>query len=197
MFDHLVGEVTALAPARVVLRVAGIGFELKVPTTVSQRLQVGATACLYTVLHVADGQPTLLGFGTAAEREFGRMLMGVSGVGPSMSLAILSTWSIAEVAGAILAGEHQVLKRVKGVGARTAERLCLELRDRVAGMTFDGPGLVPPSVVLLPQSCEDAIAALVTLGFPLKEARTKVLRLHEAAPGTATPELITQVLRQG
>ncbi len=194
MYDHILGEVVATRPARVVLRSGGVGYELKVPMGVSSGLQPGETACLYTILHVTDGNPTLLGFRNRQEREFARMILSVSGVGPAMSLAILSTYTAERTAQAILQGEHHLLKAVKGIGAKTAERLCLELRDKVGKLQL-GSGDAMPSAVLMPQSCEDAIAALVTLGYSEKDAKKRVQAHHERIPDATTEGLIRSVLR--
>ena len=193
MYDHILGEVVETQAARVVLRAHGVGYELQVPMGVSAALRTGTTTCLYTVLHVTDGNPTLLGFADRTQREFARMLMAVSGVGPAMSLAILSTYAVEQIAGALVQGEHQILTRVKGVGKKTAERLCLELRDKVAKLPL--AGLPPTTAVLAPQCCEDAIGALVTLGYSEKEAGTKVAAHYERSPEATTEELIRLVLR--
>lgn len=194
MYDHILGEVVETQPARVVLRAGGVGYELKVPMGVSSGLQPGETACLYTILHVTDGNPTLLGFRDRKEREFARMILSVSGVGPAMSLAILSTYTAERTAQAVVQGEHHVLRAVKGVGAKTAERLCLELRDKVGKLQL-GSGDTVSSAVLMPQSYEDAIAALQTLGYNEKDAKKRVQAHHEETPDATTEELVRSVLR--
>lgn len=194
MYDHVQGEVVDKQPARVVLRANGIGFELMVPMGVSASLELKDQVCLYTILHVTDGNPTLIGFRNRVEREFARMLMSVAGVGPSMSLAILSTYTVEQVAGAIVDGEHKLLRNVKGVGTKTAERLCLELRDKVAKLSLAGVEFAP-TVVLMPRSHQDAVTALVTLGYSEKEASKKVQSHSTTAPQATTEELIRLVLR--
>ena len=201
MYDHFEGEVADSTPARIVLRVAGIGYELKVPTSTSARLRAGESARLFTILHVVDGQPTLLGFHTRAERELARRLLGVNGVGPSMCLMILSTMSPQQVGRAVLDGDAAQLKRVKGVGAKTAERLCLELRDIVQKLGFaeaagdGGTGSVGAEVVLEPRARRDAISGLLTLGYTEKEARKKVEAIAKDAPEAETEEIIRRVLQ--
>ena len=140
-----------------------------------------------------DGYPSLLGFADRAERDLASRLLAVSGVGKVMTLAILSTYSPHEVAGAILRDDHVALKRVKGVGAKTAERLCLELRDHVAKL--DLGAAAPAAVSLVPPAAEDAIAALITLGYSAKEARDKVGRAYQSAPDAGTEQLVKTVLR--
>jgi Holliday junction DNA helicase RuvA len=192
MYDHLRGEVVDLRPARAVLLVSGVGWELEVPTGTWASLAVGQQTRLFTILHVVDGTPSLLGFAQRTERELARALLTVNGVGKAMTLAILSTYAPGEVARAILDGNHQALRRVKGVGPKTAERLCLELRDRVTKL--DLAGEMPP-LELLPRRAEDAVAALVTLGYSEKEARAKVGKALDGAASATTEELIKGVLR--
>ncbi|MCC6670253.1 MAG: Holliday junction branch migration protein RuvA [Planctomycetes bacterium] len=192
MYDHVHGEVTEVQPARVVVRAAGIGYELKVPMGTTARVSVGKVATLFTVLHVVEGNPTLLGFATRGERELCRRLLSVSGVGPALSLAILSTWPPAELVVAIQTGNTALLRKVKGVGAKTAERLCLELRDHLADLDLgDARAAVPPTSPV----AEDAVAALVVLGFQEREAREKVRRILHDRPGADTEDLVKTALR--
>ena len=193
MYERLIGQVVETHPARAVVCTGGIGYELKVSVPTSSSLRVGQDCQLFTILHVVDGNPTLLGFASKTERDLARRLLSVSGVGPAMTLAILSTYSPEEVARAIVRGEATVLQRVKGVGTKTAERLCLELRDAVAKMDLATDEGVGPS--LLPQTADDAIAALLTLGYSEKEANKKVRSAHGARPDSDTEELIKSVLR--
>lgn len=193
MYDHIVGEVVDVQPAHAVLRAHGVGFDLKVPLPTSRDLTAGTTATLFTILHVVDGDPTLLGFGTRAERNLARKLMTVSGVGPTVCLAILSTFSPEEVVAAILAGDATSLRRVRGVGPRLADRLCLELKETMARFEI-GP-TSKPTVTLLPRTTEDAIAGLIVLGYSEKEARTKVGKVLADGKGSSTEELIRAVLQ--
>lgn len=193
MYDHIRGPVVDKQAARAVICAGGVGYELKVSLPTSSSLAVGEDCQLFTILHVVDGNPTLLGFATKTERSLARKLLSVSGVGPAMTLAILSTWSPEEVAGAIIGGESAVLQRVKGVGARTAERLCLELRDQVAKMDLNLASGAGPT--LLPQTAEDAVAALLSLGYTEKEASKRVNVAYGKRPDADTEELIKSVLR--
>ena len=193
MYDHLRGEILEVHPARVVIRAGGVGYELKVPVTTSAALTAGQDALLYTILHVVDGQPSLLAFLDKSERELARKMMCVSGVGPSTSLTILSMYSAGMVVEALRDGNHQLLQKAKGIGAKTAERLCLELKDHARKL--DVGSAAEQTVSVLPQASEDAVAALMTLGYAEKEARKKVLRHCERDPASSTEELIKQVLQ--
>jgi Holliday junction DNA helicase RuvA len=192
VYDHLRGELIERQAARVVLRAGGVGYDLKVPAGTLQRAAPGETVLLHTILHVVDGAPTMLGFATRDEREVARKLLSVGGVGPAMTLAILSTFAPLELAVALRTGDLTALKRIKGVGTKTAERLCVELRDQIETLDLSGSA---PAAALLPQSSEDAIAALVTLGYSEKEARERVRRAHSASPQASTEDMVKTVLR--
>lgn len=195
MYDHLRGEILEAHPARVVIRAGGVGYELKVPVTTSTGLTPGQEALLYTILHVVDGQPLLLGFADRSERDLARKMMSVSGVGPQTSLAILSMYSARMVVEALREGNHQLLQRAKGIGQKTAERLCLELKDHAHKLDVAIGAAAEPTMSVLPQASEDAVAALMTLGYAEKDARKKVLRRCEQDPDATTEELIKQVLQ--
>lgn len=193
MYDHIVGEVVEAQPARAVLRAGGVGFDFKVPLPTSRDLRPGSQATLFTILHVVDGDPTLLGFATRAERNLARTLMTVSGVGPTVCLAVLSTFTPEQVVAAILAGDATSLRRVRGVGPRLADRMCLELKESIARFEFHPTA--QPSVTRLPRSTEDAIAGLIVLGYSEKEARTKVGKAMADGKGATTEDLIRAVLQ--
>lgn len=193
MYDHLVGEVVEKSASRIVLRCGGVGYECRVSLTTVAQLQVGQQQQLFTVLHVVDGMPSLLGFATRAERELARKVMSVSGVGPSIALSLLSVYSPRDLAAAIAGGDAPALKRVKGVGQKTSERLCLELRDAMAKLDLGADG--QPARSLPTQTVDDAIAALVTLGYAEKDARDKVEKARRSA-GTADTEALVKAVLQ-
>jgi Holliday junction DNA helicase RuvA len=196
MYDHLHGEVVEKHASRAVVRCGGVGYELRISLESAASLQVGSTCQVFTILHVVDGTPSLLGFATRAERELAKKLLGVSGVGPSIALALLSVLAPADLAHAIARGDTAALKAVKGVGQKTAERLCLELREAMAKLDLQpvrAGGLPLPS-----QSADDAIAALVTLGYSEKDARDKVDRVRRRpdAPKSGDTESLVKAVLQ-
>lgn len=195
MYDHLVGDIIEKVGSRAVLRAGGVGYDLKVSLTTAAALRTGEQATLYTILHVVDSNPSLLGFASRSERELARRLLATSGVGPSIALSILSVYTPIEVAARISANDAAALQCVKGVGKKTAERLCLELREVVQKLQLEPSAGEEPTVVLPTQKTEDAVAALVTLGYSEREARNKLDKVRAAAPEADTEDLVRAVLR--
>jgi Holliday junction DNA helicase RuvA len=196
VYDHLLGEVVEKHASRAVVRCGGVGYDLRISLESASALRVGAEAQVFTILHVVDGTPSLLGFATRAERELAKKLLSVGGVGPSIALALLSVMAPAALAHAIAHGDTAALKAVKGVGQKTAERLCLELREAMAKL--DLPAVDAAGRALPSQSADDAIAALVTLGYSEKDARDKVERVRRRADAPAvgdTESLVKAVLQ--
>ena len=160
-------------------------------------MRAAETARLYTILHVVDGTPSLIGFATRAERDLARRVLAVSGVGPAIALAILSTYDPASFGRMVVEGDVAMLRRVKGIGGKTAERLCLELRDRIGELDLPGDPTqpAPPAADAMPPAGVDAIAALTTLGYSEKDARQRVTKALEADADATTEALIKTVLR--
>ncbi|GAB4147157.1 MAG: Holliday junction branch migration protein RuvA [Planctomycetota bacterium] len=190
MYDHLSGEVIEKRAALVVLRVSGVGYEVKVPLATAARLEIGRQEILYTILHVVEGVPTLLGFLTKSERDLARRILAVTGVGPTIVLSVLSVFTPDEFVGHVADNDPAALCKVRGVGRKTAERLCLELRDVAAKL---GKGS-SAGAALAPRSASDASAALVTLGFSEREARAKVEKARGKLPDADTEQLVKAVL---
>lgn len=197
MYDHLLGEVVEKHASRAVVRCSGVGYELRISLESASALHVGQQAQVFTILHVVDGTPSLLGFATRAERELAKKLLAVSGVGPSIALALLSVLAPHDLAHAIAHGDTAALKAVKGVGQKTAERLCLELREAMQKLDLPATGAAGDRP-LPSQSADDAIAALVTLGYSEKDARDKVERVRRraGAPAAADTEALVKAVLQ-
>ncbi|MCB9877186.1 MAG: Holliday junction branch migration protein RuvA [Planctomycetes bacterium] len=196
MYDHLLGEIVEKHASRVVVRCAGVGYDVRVSLNSATQLQVGATQKLFTVLNVVDGVPSLLGFATAAERELARRLLNVTNVGPAIALALLSVYAPADLAACIARDDAAALKAVKGVGQKTAERICLELREVVAKLDLGAPAAASGKATSVGGVDDDAIAALVTLGFKENDARTKVDKARGRLGGTADTEAIVKAVLQ-
>lgn len=171
MIARLSGTVAAVGPDHLVVQVGGVGFRVCVPTPVLEQIDgVGRPVELVTYLHVRENELTLYGFLTEEERSLFEMLLGVSGVGPKVALATLSTVSPDALRQAVLQEEPGILSRVPGIGAKTARAIIFHLKDRLVA---EG---VEPAALLTDQDAE-VIAALTALGFSLVEAQSALQRL--------------------
>lgn len=199
MIAHVEGLLVEARPGHVVLDVGGVGYGVAVPLSTYDRLpKVGQPCRLLTHLHHREEQMVLYGFATEAERELFRMLIGVSNVGPRIALAALSGLSVEDFREAIATGDVKLLKSVQGIGARTAERIIVELKERVGALPAV-QALARTAAAKEPDVVRDAVSALVTLGYALVAAHTAVRRVLEEAGDAGekldTQEVVTRALR--
>jgi Holliday junction DNA helicase RuvA len=195
MIGSLNGVLAAKTPPYLLLEVGGVGYEIEAPMSTFYILpQVGERARLLTHLHVREDAQVLYGFGTVAERVLFRSLLKVSGVGPRIALAILSGVTATAFAQAVRSEDTAMLTRIPGVGRKIAERLIVEMRDRIDNEpTAASPGVTVPLAAAGPQS--EAFSALVALGYKPAEA-TRLLRAVDADGSTlGTEELIKRALQ--
>jgi len=174
MFDSLSGTLTSVSPGAVVLEAGGVGFHVSISLAVFGRLQAAATGervrLLTEMCWNEKTGPALFGFQEEAEREVFRLLLGGSGVGPRLALAALSVLEPAELLAALAGGDLAKLTRVPGIGRKRAEKLCVELKERAAELAarLGVPAAAPTR--------SDAVAALVSLGYPQRDAEVAVER---------------------
>ena len=161
MIAYVRGTLAEKEPTRVVVEAAGVGYEILVPLSTYDRLpREGEEAKLLTYHGVREDDETLFGFATPDERELFALLTSVNGVGPKIALAILSGPSVGELALAIESGDSKRISSVKGVGRKTAEKICVDLRDKVGAFAMRGRSAAATRPV-----ASDAVAALRALGF--------------------------------
>ncbi len=149
-----------------IVGVGGVGIVASVPAPTADALAPGDAALLYTHLHVREDALTLYGFASAGELRLFEQLIGVSGIGPRAALALLSALDYAHLTTAIATGETDALRRVPGIGQKTAERLVLELRDKVTPPVEPGAAPQPAR----PERDAELIGALLGLGYSQQEA---------------------------
>ena len=178
----------------VILEANGIGYEMSMSSKALGTLPaVGNTAQVWTYLHVKDDGMSLFGFCDASEKEMFVKLIGVSGIGPKMAISALSTFNPKELASAIAAGDVTRISSVPGIGKKTAQRLVLELKDKVTDEELTSSG---PSVSVRPaaDSAEtEAIEALMALGYPASDAAKAVSAV--AGQAAKTDEILRLALR--
>ena len=194
MIAFLRGVVAEALPQCLVLDVNGVGYEVIVPLSTFDSLNpvIGQTVTLRTHLHIREIAQLLCGFASDAERDLFRLLIErVSGIGPATAISILSGMNINAFKSAVANGDVRAIARAKGVGKKTAERIVLELKDKVGlASTWMAQQQGTTS-----QAAADAELALVALGFKQAEARKAIRALAEQNPQAGTDELIRGALR--
>lgn len=194
MIAHLKGRLVVRQPPSLVVDVHGVGYECEAPmSTFYELAALGAEVALYTHLVVRDDAHVLYAFGTEDERRVFRALLKVSGVGPKIALGVLSGISIEAFLASVEAQDPDTLVRIPGVGRKTAERILIDLRDRVQGLI--GAATEPAAAgIAQPSAAQgEAYSALVALGYRPAE----VVRLLKAVDpeGATTEDLIRRALR--
>ena len=175
MIGRIKGILIESAPPRIVVDVHGVGYEIDVPMSTFYNLPAhGQEVTLLTQMIVREDAQLLFGFLSAEEREAFRLLLKVSGIGARTALSILSGLSVTDLANAVAMQESALLTKVPGSGKKTAERLLLELKDKLTGTLADA-GISSPAG----STMTDIINALIGLGYSEREARLAVKKLPE------------------
>ncbi|MDH4229301.1 MAG: Holliday junction branch migration protein RuvA [Nitrospirota bacterium] len=191
MIARLCGKVVERDEHRLVLDVHGVGYEVFAPRAALLTLPEGAEVTLHIHTQVREDAIHLYGFESRTDKAMFLLLVGVTGIGPKLALALLSAMPAAELAGAIARADITALSRVSGVGKKTAGRLALELKDKVLTV-----GVVPATVraavvaASAPDGVGDAISALVNLGYPRNHAETAIRQAAETHPELPVEGLI-------
>lgn len=172
MIGRLHGKLIEKTPPQVLVDVGGVGYEVDVPMSTFCSLPAeGSEITLLTHFIVREDAQLLYGFATAAERQTFRALIRISGVGPRIALAVLSGMSTQDLAGAVEQGNATLLTRVPGIGKKTADRLVLELKGKLAGNAFAPAGGAASAAQA------DILSALMALGYSEREAQASVRAL--------------------
>ena len=193
MITHIYGKLIEKTPTYVVVDVNGIGYKIKISLQTFSAID-GELCKLFTHLSVKEDSHTLFGFFEESERHLFRTLISVSGVGPSTAQLILSTFTTEEIVRYITTADVKMVQSVKGIGAKTAQRIIIDLKDKVAkGM--------PKSDLFFDKIDntikEEALSALIALGFAKKGAESKLEKVLQSNPEIASvEELVKTALSQ-
>ena len=181
MISHIEGRVAEKRAGELVIDVNGVGFLLLCPaSTVAAAPAAGETFRCYTHFSVYDGGMDLYGFASKEDREMFRRLCSVSGVGSRTALGVLSTLSLRDLSLAILTGDAASIARAPNVGKKTAQRIILELKDKVDQQDVDMGG-APAAAALNPDAAQEAVQALLALGYSGTEAQRAVNAVRDKA----------------
>jgi holliday junction DNA helicase RuvA len=193
MIAFLRGEFAYKSPALVHMDVAGVGYELQISLNTYSRIESLNSGVLLTYLHIREDAHVLYGFFDRAEKELFIQLISVSGVGASTARMMLSSMRPEEITRAILQGNAPQLESIKGIGKKSAERIVLELRDKLAKSKDEWGNISSPASNTLER---DALNALVTLGIARPAAENAIKKVIGEVPGTGKVEdLIKKALK--
>ena len=185
MIAQLTGTLLIKEPGGLVVQVGGVGYLVTVPvSTLTDLPETGSEVTLHTHQYVREDVLALYGFATTAERRLFTQLLGVSGIGPKVALAILSLSAPGDIRAAIAAGDSAFLASVPGIGKKTAERVVVDLQDKMEMVTSEGA----------PRGQDEAVEALVSLGYSNAEARKAVSTV--AAGADSTEAVIKAALKE-
>lgn len=192
MYAYLQGKFTHKTPALVHLEVNGIGYEVHISLHTYSQIHQLQEGRLYTFLQIKEDAHTLFGFAEPGEKELFTQLLGVSGIGAATARMMLSNMKPSEVCNAISQGNVKLLESIKGIGKKTAERLVLELRDKISKSSVPF-NLTAPAGNSLEQ---DALNALIALGIARNLAENAIKKVNQNEPGISQLEdLIKKALR--
>lgn len=192
MITQLQGKLVEKNPTYVVIDCQGVGYFVNISLNTYSALSEGEAIKLYTYLQVREDAHTLYGFLSKAEREVFVLLLSVSGVGAGTARTMLSSLTAAQVRNAIVAGEVATIQAVKGIGAKTAQRIVLDLKDKILKLQdFQDEAISPTNTYK-----EEALAALEVLGFVRKQAEKTIDKILKTAENDlSVEELIKQALK--
>ena len=196
MIALLRGSLIEKHPSRVVVDVGGVGYDVQVPLSTFYGLgEPGATVVLRIHTHVREDLIALYGFSTPLEQDLFERLIAISGIGPKLGLAVLSGIEPADLIRAIRSQDVARLTKIPGVGKKTAERIGLELKDRLPAQATPAAGLVQASGRPEDQLRDDLLSALVNLGYQSTAAEKAIVRALKASPDAGFEHALRDALR--
>lgn len=203
MIEYVKGEIVEITPAYAVIDVHGVGYGLNISLNTYSAIQGKSEARLWVYEAIREDAYVLFGFGTKEERDMFLLLITVSGVGANTARVILSELTVAELCNVIATGNERILKGVKGIGLKTAQRIIVDLKDKIPQelgvQEFRSPGIqtsVPQINAAQKQVRDEAVGALTMLGFspaPTQKVVNAILKEHPDAP---VEQVVKMALKQ-
>ena len=195
MITFLAGKLAAALPTQAIVDVGGVGYELLIPLSSYDRLPaVGQPLHVLTHLHVREDAHILYGFMTAAERDLFRLLVNnVSGIGPKLALAVFSGMSVSNFKSAVVNNDVAMLSKISGLGKKTAERIVLELKDKLGVAAAWEAASATHAPTAEEGQANEAVLALIALGYKQVDAHKAVRDLQEKQPEIKTAEELVKL----
>lgn len=197
MLEYINGEITSLTPTYAVLDVHGVGFGVNISLSTYTAIQGKTDAKLYLYEVIREDSFTLYGFATSVERSMFLLLLSVQGVGAATARMILSSLSVYEICDAIQTGNANLIKAVKGIGAKTAQRIILDLKDKVLELSASegAPAVAPKAAPVSSEIQNEAVSALVMLGFATSATQKVVSAILSEEPDLKVEQVIKKALK--
>lgn len=196
MIEYLKGEVAELTPATAIIECCGVGYETSITLNTYSALQGKKDAKLYIYEVLREDTHQLFGFCNKQERELFLLLISVSGIGGNTARTILSAFTVNELCEAIATGNEVAIKGVKGIGLKTAQRLIVDLKDKIKGIGDNIPTGSTVTATVNNDTVDGAVAALVMLGFPATAAGKVVQSIVKSEPQATIEQVIKLALKQ-
>lgn len=193
MYEYITGNIAELAPTHAVIEASGVGYLLNISLQTYSEIEHAEQAKLYTHFIVREDAQILYGFASKVERELFRQLIGVSGVGGNTARMILSTYSPAELRGIIVGENAVLLKNVKGLGLKTAQKIIVELSGKIASIAVDEQTVVTS---VGGEIYDEALSALSMLGFAKSAAEKVVRAVVKESPAMSVEDVIRASLKR-
>jgi Holliday junction DNA helicase RuvA len=196
MIEYLRGEIAELTPATAIIDCCGVGYETSITLNTYSALQGKKDTKLYVYEVIREDAHQLFGFSNRQERELFLLLISVSGIGGNTARTILSAFTISELCEAIATGNETAIKSVKGIGLKTAQRIIIDLKDKIKGIGGDFAGSMAATATINNDVIDGAVSALVMLGFPTAATNKVVQAIVKSEPQATIEQVIKLALKQ-
>ncbi len=198
MIEYIRGELAELTPALATVETGGIGYGLNISLNTYTAIQGKKEVKLYVYEAIREDAHLLYGFAGKKERELFELLVSVSGVGPNTARMVLSSMSPAELCGSISSGNERLLKSIKGIGLKTAQRIIVDLRDKIValGITAEVPAEGIAAAPVDNMVRDEAVGALTMLGFAPAPSHKVVVQILQETPGAPVEEVVKLALKR-
>ncbi|MBQ8154520.1 MAG: Holliday junction branch migration protein RuvA [Prevotella sp.] len=198
MIDYIKGELTELSPALATVEAAGVGYALNISLNTFSAIQGKKEVKLYAYESIREDAYVLYGFVNKKEREMFELLISVSGVGPNTARMMLSSMSVQELCAAISTGNERIVKGIKGIGKMTAQRIIVDLRDKIValGIADEIPAGGTMATPVNSAVKDEAVAALTMLGFSPAPTQKVVVAILQEHPDAPVEQVVKLALKQ-
>ena len=196
MIEYIRGELAETTPALAVIDCNGVGYGIHISLNTYSAIQGKKSVKLYIHEAIREDAHVLFGFSTKQERELFLLLISVSGIGGNTARMILSALSPAELCNVISSGNDKLLKSVKGIGLKTAQRIIIDLKDKIKGIGSNTPSTSVAAITPDNDVIDGAVSALIMLGFPSAATNKVVPAIVKSEPAATVEQVIKQALKQ-